>query len=159
MQLSKEEYARKRIHNGSSVQIDKCVAGETVRHHSASLVMSNSYPRDGIFNQHLTTIKDSYILLPKDTSYSFAGLVGRESKHPLTISGVLISKDWKYYSKLKGQNIKTSAIFGKPKRPQIDILDKKSLCYPKQIYMQTCQFQLILLKNDIGSKICWISMS
>ena len=24
--------------------------------------MPNSYPRDGIFNQHLTTIKDSYIL-------------------------------------------------------------------------------------------------
>ena len=26
----------------------------TVRHHSASLVMSNNYPRDGIFNPHLT---------------------------------------------------------------------------------------------------------
>ena len=25
-----------------------------------SLVMLNSYPRDGIFNQHLTIIKDSY---------------------------------------------------------------------------------------------------
>ena len=33
----------------------------TVRHHSGSLMMPNSYPRDGIFNQHLTTIKDSYI--------------------------------------------------------------------------------------------------
>ena len=33
----------------------------TVRHHAASLVMPNSYPRDGIFNPHLTTIKDSYI--------------------------------------------------------------------------------------------------
>ena len=32
----------------------------TVRHHSASLVMQNSYPCDGIFNQHLTIIKDSY---------------------------------------------------------------------------------------------------
>ena len=28
--------------------------------HSGSLMMPNSYPRDGIFNQHLTTIKDSY---------------------------------------------------------------------------------------------------
>ena len=37
--------------------------GITVRHHLASLVMPNSYPRDGIFNQHLTTIKDSYIPL------------------------------------------------------------------------------------------------
>ena len=48
MQLSKEAYARTRIHNGYSVQID--------------LVMPNSYPHDGIFSQHLTTIKDSYIV-------------------------------------------------------------------------------------------------
>ena len=34
--------------------------GITVRHHSASLVMPNSYPCGGIFNPHLTTIKDSY---------------------------------------------------------------------------------------------------
>ena len=59
MRLSKEEYARKRIPNGSSVQIENTRV--TVRHHSASLVMPNSYPRDGIFNQHLTTIMDSYI--------------------------------------------------------------------------------------------------
>ena len=32
----------------------------TVQHHSASLVMPNSYPRDGIFNPHITTIKESY---------------------------------------------------------------------------------------------------
>ena len=62
MQLSKEEYARKRIHNGSSVQIKTSVTRVTVWHHSASLVMPNSYPRDGIFSQHLTTIKDSYSL-------------------------------------------------------------------------------------------------
>ena len=36
--------------------------GITGRHHWASLVMPNSYPRDGIFNPHLTTTKDSYIL-------------------------------------------------------------------------------------------------
>ena len=41
MQLSKEEYARKRIHNGSSVQIENSVTRVTVRHHSASLVMPN----------------------------------------------------------------------------------------------------------------------
>ena len=62
MQLSKEEYARKRIHNGSLVQIENSVTRVTVRHHSASLVKPNSYPRDGIFNQHLTAIKDSYNL-------------------------------------------------------------------------------------------------
>ena len=36
--------------------------GITVRHQSASLVMPNSYPRDGIFSQHLTIIKDPYSL-------------------------------------------------------------------------------------------------
>ena len=34
--------------------------GITVQHHLASLMMPNSYPRDGIFNQHLTIIEDSY---------------------------------------------------------------------------------------------------
>ena len=36
--------------------------GITVWHHSASLEMTNSYPNDGIFNLHLTTIKESYII-------------------------------------------------------------------------------------------------
>ena len=36
--------------------------GIPVRHHSASLMMPNSYRRDQIFNLHLTTIKDSYIV-------------------------------------------------------------------------------------------------
>ena len=36
--------------------------GITVRYHSASLVMPNSYPRDGIFIPNLTTIKDSCML-------------------------------------------------------------------------------------------------
>ena len=61
MQLSKEEYARKRIHNGSSMQNENSVTRVTARHHSASLVMPNSYPRDGIFSQYLTSIKDSDI--------------------------------------------------------------------------------------------------
>ena len=61
MQLAKEEYARKRIHNGSLVQTENSVTRVTVRHHLASLVKLNSYLRDGIFSQHLTTIKDSYI--------------------------------------------------------------------------------------------------
>ena len=32
----------------------------TVRHHSTSLVMLNSYRRDRIFNPQLTAIKNSY---------------------------------------------------------------------------------------------------
>ena len=59
MLLSKEEYARKRIHNSSSVQIENSVTWVPAWHHLASLVMPSSYPHDGIFNQHLTTIKDS----------------------------------------------------------------------------------------------------
>ena len=56
MQLSKEEYARKRIHNDSSVQIENSVARVTVRHHSASLVMPNSYRRDAISTSQPLTI-------------------------------------------------------------------------------------------------------
>ena len=55
--------AGKRIHNGSSVQIENSVIQVTARYHSASLMMPNSYPHDGIFNQHLTTIK-GFIFLP-----------------------------------------------------------------------------------------------
>ena len=60
MQLSKEEYARKRIHNRCLVQIESPVTQNTVRHHSASLAMLNSYRRDRIFNPQLTAIKKSY---------------------------------------------------------------------------------------------------
>ena len=63
MQLSKEEYARKRIHNGISVQIENTVTWVTVRHQEACRVMPNSYPSDGIFSQHLTTMKDPYKLV------------------------------------------------------------------------------------------------
>ena len=45
MQLSKEVYARKRIH---------------AFFHSASLTMLNSYRRDRIFNPQLIAIKNSY---------------------------------------------------------------------------------------------------
>ena len=69
MRLLKEEYARKRIHYGSSVQIENSITRVTVRHHSTSLAMPNSYPRDGIFNQHLTTIKDSYNLTMKQVRW------------------------------------------------------------------------------------------
>ena len=51
---------------GASVQIENSVTRVTVRHQSANLVMPNSYPRDGIFNQHLTAIKDFYILPRRD---------------------------------------------------------------------------------------------
>ena len=49
-----------------SVMVARCelkipLLGITVQHHPASLVMPNRYPRDGIFNPHLTTIKDSLI--------------------------------------------------------------------------------------------------
>ena len=37
--------------------------GITIRHNSASLMMPKGYPHDRIFSQHLTTIKDSYILM------------------------------------------------------------------------------------------------
>ena len=56
MQLSKEEYARKRTHNGCLVQIESPVTQDN----SASLAMLNSYRRDRIFNPQLTAIKNSY---------------------------------------------------------------------------------------------------
>ena len=41
MKLSKEEYARKRVHNGSSVQIENSVTRVTARHDEARRVMRN----------------------------------------------------------------------------------------------------------------------
>ena len=63
MQLSKEGYAR-----NSSIMVVRCEfkilsLGITVRHLSANLVILNSYARDGIYNLHLTTIKDSFSFL------------------------------------------------------------------------------------------------
>ena len=55
MQLSREEYARKRICIGCLVRIENSVT----RHVSWC---RKSYLRDGIFNPNLTTIKDSYSL-------------------------------------------------------------------------------------------------
>ena len=55
--MSKEEYARKRIHNGCLVQIESPSPRITVRHHSESLAMLNSYRCDRIFNPQLTAIK------------------------------------------------------------------------------------------------------
>ena len=84
MQLSMEEYARKRNHNGSSMQIENSITLVTVRHHWASIVKPNGYPRNGIFNQHLTTIKDSYMLLQNISnvkSWSFT----HETVGPLAI--------------------------------------------------------------------------
>ena len=43
--------------------------GITVRRHSASLVMPNSCPRDGIFNPQITTITDPYIYLCSLSSF------------------------------------------------------------------------------------------
>ena len=50
----------------------------TVQHHLAILVMPNSYPRDGIFIQHLITIKDSYNMqLAKDKPEQPCNLISR----------------------------------------------------------------------------------
>ena len=57
MQLSKEEYARKRTHNGCLVQIENPLTQDNC---SASLAMLNSYRCDRIFNPQLTAIKNSY---------------------------------------------------------------------------------------------------
>ena len=54
MQLSKEEYARKRTHNGCLVQI---ISPVTQGNCLASLAMLNSYRHDKTFNLQLTAIK------------------------------------------------------------------------------------------------------
>ena len=57
---------QEKIHNGCSVRIENSATRETVRHHPASFVMQNSYPRDVMFNPHLTHMKIlivPYILL------------------------------------------------------------------------------------------------
>ena len=63
----KSYYRRKSMQEKESIMVVRCGLKITshriiVRHHSASLVMPNSYPHDGIFNPHHTTIKDSYSL-------------------------------------------------------------------------------------------------
>ena len=60
MQLLKDEYARKRIHNGCLVQIENTSLRITVRHPEAS----KQLPSDRNFNLKLKTIKESYILTP-----------------------------------------------------------------------------------------------
>ena len=60
MQLSKEEYATKIIHNGCLVQIESPVTQDNC---SASLGKprdAEQYRRDKIFNLQLTAIKMSY---------------------------------------------------------------------------------------------------
>ena len=81
MQSSKEEYARKRIHNGSLVQIENSFTRVTVWHHLASFVIPKSYPCDRNFNQHLTTIKDFYILCHDDS-------VRQHCKGPGSVRGI-----------------------------------------------------------------------
>ena len=81
MQLSKAEYARKSIHNACEVQIENSVTRVTARHHLASLLMPNSYPRDRILNHHLSTIKDSYIPdAPGSNGTNFIYLVKHETR-------------------------------------------------------------------------------
>ena len=52
--------------------------GITVWHHSTSLVMPNNFPRDGIFNPHLTTIEDSYNLTIALRIHKFMSLATRK---------------------------------------------------------------------------------
>ena len=60
----------------------------SVRQHLASLVMPNSYPRDGIFNPHLTTIKDpgQYWVCKND---SFSSMFNTLFKRKVTEGRVL----------------------------------------------------------------------
>ena len=65
--LTKGCFITKSMQEKESIMVDRCELkipslGRTVRHHSSSLVMQNSCPRDGIFNPHLIIIKDSYKL-------------------------------------------------------------------------------------------------
>ena len=60
MQLSKEEYARKRIHNGCLVQIESPVTQDNCPASLGKLSMLNSYRCDRIFNPQFTAIKNSY---------------------------------------------------------------------------------------------------
>ena len=57
-----KRYARKSIYHGCMVWIEKLSLEITVRHHSASLVMPISDPRDRFFYPHHTPMKDTYIL-------------------------------------------------------------------------------------------------
>ena len=60
MQFLKEEYARKRIHNGCLVQIESPVTQDNCFASLGSLAMLNSYRLDRIFDPQLTAIKHSY---------------------------------------------------------------------------------------------------
>ena len=75
------------MHTGSSVRIENSVTRIIVWHHTASLVIPNSYPRDGIFNPHLRTFKDSYsfILVLSAKIQLVAMLVDRLCVHVLKL--------------------------------------------------------------------------
>ena len=51
-----------RIFNGFEVWIENSVTRVTVQHHEARRVMPNSYPTDGIFNLHRTTVMDCFFV-------------------------------------------------------------------------------------------------
>ena len=80
--LSKEEYAIKK-----TVMVVRCELKIpslwiTVRHHSASFVMPNSYHHHGIFNLHLTTIKGSYLLYGKIIQKIHTSLFEKAARGP-----------------------------------------------------------------------------
>ena len=59
MLLTKQD-ARKRIHNGCSVRIENFVTRDNCSASRGKPRDAEQLNRDGIFNPHLTTIKDSY---------------------------------------------------------------------------------------------------
>ena len=66
----------------------------TVLHHSTSLVMVNRYPRDGIFNPHLTTIILTQLNTFENLSYSSIGFGYLKMKeYPFTLSALLLNNN------------------------------------------------------------------
>ena len=57
-----QKVCNKRIYHGCIMWIENPSLGITIRHHSASIVMPISDPRDRFFYQHHTAKKDAYNL-------------------------------------------------------------------------------------------------
>ena len=88
----------------------------TVLHHSASFVMPNSDPRDGIFNLHLTTIKESYnlthVISPPKENFHCDVTMTSNLKCPMSTSLCVVMKSsFKVkHSKSRGMQEKESNI-------------------------------------------------
>ena len=73
MQLSKEENARKLIHNGCSMQTKNSVTRDNCLASLGKPHDAESYPHDTIVSPLLTTIKDSY-----NTAYIFHFILAKK---------------------------------------------------------------------------------